>query len=819
MARKDADFVFNAALNAKDIQTGVKAGMDSIDLLVRKAKWANSAMAELVSSKSPYIQELRRAASPVASAVTAGKTPSPDELKRLATKFFNLESRLADVKTTAKGSLGYQIGAEMGAFGRYFSSLIPESEVEAAETKRVSKAEAAEERAKARAEKRRSSVLMQQHIQDQKADISLKKKNSAQSTKVASDLRKREAERVVGNEKIIGKWESDQEKKIATAKEKAREARQKRISNRRVQRAANLEQKAKHRFNLARFDDQVMAAEARQQAEAGRPDLLMQSGVGEEFIQPEVFQAAKSTLQKETTQLLAQRQQHLNKATKAQAAGQLEVAASNRQAAAAIEQNIQALQKQALSMEKGRQAAEKYVKTYGFGVQQRTYGAAKGFTALASASQGAVLGLSALDGNILNMAFSLIFLQFSMAPVAAGMAALTAAAVLWGKKLSESIAHAEKVRKLSLQMRNLNIDARATAKGGKLVTEAVNDFGFSSEDASKALGMLIQNVDNFGAAFAVVRDIAADTTGNMEGVTQAFLDTIKVDQIAVGSLEEFRESLDRLIPPVVRVGTPLENLVDTAENWYNEIVQSIDPTQRAATLIRLLRENWESINVQNRAILNEQGAIDHIFGGTDFEKAERFQNSMATTLDILQQFHSAPDIASKIIDFARLAKSQFGAGFSKDVNDFMAKIVNTPYIGHLVQKGLAGLKKMAGFSQDMRGVRTAPYGFAEEFVKGLFPPGITVPPEVHRNLVKALANVADDAEDLIPGFELGEIISTADRDLLTQKILQQMALISDDIKARPDGHVEFLLEGQPFVHYKGENLSPEEFSTKVFPVS
>ena len=727
---------------------------------------------------------------------------TPKTSQRMARVTSKLKSELEASKTglTIAGDGGKRIPAteELGTLAQRFGAFAPQLKKDVAARKAALKSKQADEKfaATEAADVGRYATAETRRIEAEEQ----KKEN-----KKLKDVKSEDIRAVKVREQIRSharKIEISEDRKAEKKREADQKKRAERIEKRRVQRQKNIQRKAG-------ADDTLTNQLRKLDERIDVPEQLRKAGVLEEQIQPEVYQDAKAAIQQKTRMALA-----------------------NDKVAQSIGKTIPQLQQQALVMEKNTQKAQKYVKTYGFGVQQRSYEAAKGFAALGSTAQGAVLGMSALEGNILNVAFSLIFLQFSMAPLALGIAALTAGTVLWMKAMTKANTQAEKIRKIGLQMRNLNISAQSTAIGGKLIKESVDDFGFEAEDASKAMSLLIQNVDNYGSAFNVVRDIAADTGNSMETVAQAFLDTIKATDISVGSLEDFKTGLDNLIPAVVRADTPLENLIDTATNWYAQIGSSIDPTERSVKLLELLRGNWESINVQNKAISREGGLFDHIFGGTDFEKAERFQQSLGDITGTLSEFMSAPQIAQRVVEFSKMFSDSDTSGILKDFIDFNNKVrkqiagVPGPNIWDLTDllpRGVTDLTKLTGtnlfdffLKAEMPTYATDKSDWARKFITSLFPYEMELPPSVVNTVLSSFINIADDVGDLIPGFEMSEFLTLGDQDALASKVLAQMALVSDKITAK-DGYVEYDLRGTPHVFYGGKELTVDEFSAKRFP--
>ena len=117
--------------------------------------------------------------------------------------------------------------------------------------------------------------------------------------------------------------------------------------------------------------------------------------------------------------------------------------------------------------------------------------AQKGIRYTGAAAQGAMLGISAMNGDVMGLAFSLIFLQFAAnLPVALGVAAITLGAVLAIKKFKEMRGEQKFLKEMGA---NFFIVTRSTQAMGLAMEKAqkfTDALGLSSDDkkvADKAL--------------------------------------------------------------------------------------------------------------------------------------------------------------------------------------------------------------------------------------------------------------------------------------------------------------------------------------------
>ncbi len=145
-------------------------------------------------------------------------------------------------------------------------------------------------------------------------------------------------------------------------------------------------------------------------------------------------------------------------------------------------------------------------------------GAARGVRGLSSAAQGSLLGLALMEKNILGVAFSLIFLQFSGAiKLSLALAALTIIGKLAFDQVSKLFATSKEAKKLSDQFfiltRNTKAFELATSRAKDIVA-GLGLTGKNAEEFQKAITGALLEIEKIGKG---------DPAKNIEIFAKAFL--------------------------------------------------------------------------------------------------------------------------------------------------------------------------------------------------------------------------------------------------------------------------------------------------------
>lgn len=278
-------------------------------------------------------------------------------------------------------------------------------------------------------------------------------------------------------------------------------------------------------------------------------------------------------------------------------------------------------------------------KTFGFGVIQRSKKAAQSFAVLSSGAAGFMLASSVLDGNLTNVAFSLIFLQFAMAPIVVAVALATAGFGLLARKLGEMKKVTNTIRALSLQMTLAGTTALITSGAILKAREIVNDFGFGVEDATKAIGLLTASQLDLGNNLDTIARIASATGRPIAEVTRSLIDLIKPTEFSIGSFTDFRKAIAALIPITARNAdanddgrVSAEELIAADAELFAKIAGLTDGNERLRRILNLTRVEWLELSDVQKVLIKEDGKLsdagEELLKSFDTGKLEQFTKAV-----------------------------------------------------------------------------------------------------------------------------------------------------------------------------------------------
>lgn len=180
---------------------------------------------------------------------------------------------------------------------------------------------------------------------------------------------------------------------------------------------------------------------------------------------------------------------------------------------------------------------------------ERSREQAKALLYLSSAAQGTMLAMSALQGNIVGVAFGLIFLGYGLVTVAAGFALLAAAYVVTYRFFKMVISQGAKagaaMEKLGTQMTSYFKDAARAQKNLTQASGLAQNFGIDTETARN----VVFDLDKVGMAtdtyMTALANASAATGKDIADVTEQFLAIQKAkvkDQANL--MEQFSKDFD-----------------------------------------------------------------------------------------------------------------------------------------------------------------------------------------------------------------------------------------------------------------------------------
>ena len=306
---------------------------------------------------------------------------------------------------------------------------------------------------------------------------------------------------------------------------------------------------------------------------------------------------------------------------------------------------------------------------------------------LQSVGQGVMIGMDAAEGNVRGLAFGMIFLRFSMIPVALAAATVTAAlnltvrtvnslaiagekaAVSWealgqqfasfqrsGAKATEIMRQADEMSQRlgvpkeeaanmlnTLERFNLrsqtyvNAITNAAAATGQSLTEVNSRFtAILLADANQRDGLMRQFAKDFDIPirhYANTLEMAKALQDRFAGSAAAAAST------SAGMINKMTAAWDSLR---LRVGTLLMQVIkpffEPIMLFINSAIEGFNEAQQAATVSGRLAQNMSSMQTSIRRLLPFAKDFGHIFGVTIFNAIMGFIRVVKTSIDTIFTF-------------------------------------------------------------------------------------------------------------------------------------------------------------------------------------
>tara|TARA_R110000824_G_scaffold17485_1_gene70845 strand:+ start:2397 stop:5279 length:2883 start_codon:yes stop_codon:yes gene_type:complete len=303
-----------------------------------------------------------------------------------------------------------------------------------------------------------------------------------------------------------------------------------------------------------------------------------------------------------------------------------------------IGQSTVELKKNALAFDaqaRAAQNAERKQRVFGFGAIERSFNQQKMMQQVGSAAAGMMLANSvsdAMEGNIMGLGFSLIFLQFSMLPVIAGFATLTFIMKPIIASFKKTRKAAKDIRALAFELRLAGTSGLLMGKGVKDATRLIETFGFESADATEGVSLLIgAGFKPMGDEMVTIAKIAAATNGSMAETSKAIIDLLKPSEFTIGGLDGFRQALGALIPTAIRSTGSLEDLLKADVAWFTSIVGTTNAQERLQKLLGKVTEEWGTLALIEEKLTDDEGKLTE--GGEGVNKVLEHTTDMLRILE------------------------------------------------------------------------------------------------------------------------------------------------------------------------------------------
>lgn len=227
--------------------------------------------------------------------------------------------------------------------------------------------------------------------------------------------------------------------------------------------------------------------------------------------------------------------------------------------------------------------------------------------------QGMMLASSAMEGNMMGLAFSLIFLRFAMLPAAAAGVALT---VIFSQIAKAAKTTRETAKEIGSLTKTLMSSGQTYQNAIMLSTDLYKTYARNidaikilagptagrMEDRMKLLaeasGILARNGLKPTAEIMDSVIAASLRTGkSMADVAQSMIDLVKPGKITLGSFEDFRSNLDNLIPMWYNAEGNLMSYGEKLQKQlgiYSMLIGQTDGWSRALTVSDLMVKEFGS---------------------------------------------------------------------------------------------------------------------------------------------------------------------------------------------------------------------------------
>lgn len=337
-----------------------------------------------------------------------------------------------------------------------------------------------------------------------------------------------------------------------------------------------------------------------------------------------------------------------------------------------------------------------------------------GLNLTGGAMQGVLLGTSAMEGNLMGVAFSLIFLRFAMLPAAAAGLALSIAFTQISKAAKTTRDTAKEVGNLT---RTLMSSGQTYTSATLLSTDLYKTYqrnidaikvlagptASRLEDRMKLLSeaSIILARNGLEPTNEIMDSIIATSLGtgkSMADVAQGMVDLVKPGKFTVGSLEDFRSNLDKLIPMWYKLDGALMSPTEKLQKQigvFSTFIGEMDASKRAMLASDLMilqfgetlagletKDPRKQIELLSKGAIDLQGFISKV--DEEFTRTRISANPLAVLTGKLLEGSVGAEIAlaknreETIGQLAKIIQMNLGllppASFRDKVNEFFGEI-------------------------------------------------------------------------------------------------------------------------------------------------
>lgn len=283
-------------------------------------------------------------------------------------------------------------------------------------------------------------------------------------------------------------------------------------------------------------------------------------------------------------------------------------ASAEQKVAEGLERSRQAAARVQEALEKGRKGGLTRIHTRdrerGQMMPVRPREQAKALLDLSSAAQGVMLGMSAVQGNIMGVAFSLIFLSYGIVKIVALFAALTAAVMALKKALLDLPLAAAKVARefeaTGQQMASFLRSAEASMKIMAQANALAARFGMEVDDLRKGLFELTKVQQNNDAVVAAFLNAAAATGRSFGEIAAQYSEILRASADQRSRLvQQFAKDMDI----TVRDYANTAELIDAINKRFTGSADAYAQTTKG--MIGRIRGYWNEFMTLVGSVANE----------------------------------------------------------------------------------------------------------------------------------------------------------------------------------------------------------------------
>jgi hypothetical protein len=266
--------------------------------------------------------------------------------------------------------------------------------------------------------------------------------------------------------------------------------------------------------------------------------------------------------------------------------------------------------KNLLLLKEQRRAVEANNRTLGFFGNKITPESMRSMNQLGAAAQGVVMAMSAMDGNVLGLAFSLIFLKFTMGGVALATAGITAGLVMIYKASTRTLERTKQWEALQNRMKNLGSATTITKQSYDELEGIAKKLGLSTEDLSTILYNLAQNrIEPTAEVMGALMKTANITGRSFQDMLKIFLNLVRPTELVISDFDQWQKTLVDLLGPARALDKNTAFLSDNFLDLFSAMASTTDVGQRAQKMAEALIKTFASDKV-TEGITN----WDKIFG-------------------------------------------------------------------------------------------------------------------------------------------------------------------------------------------------------------